>query len=160
MTDEVMVEESSTQRVYEAGYLMLPSISEQQISEEVNKLKTAITHLSGSVIAEGSPELRTLAYEMEKMVGTKNERFGSAYFGWVKFEMAPVGVLSFKTDLDANPKILRFILIKTARNAHLPPKPREVGVKGEAGDAATVALPNLVASQDDIDKSIDELVRE
>jgi ribosomal protein S6 len=154
MTEENMKNESSSSRVYEVGYLMLPSIPEQKISEEVENIKSTIAKNGGSLIVEGAPELRTLAYEIEKHIGSRNERFDSAYFGWVKFEMGSEEVLVLEKFLDANPSIIRFLLIKTLRNAHIPPKPREM--KPEVETDEEVLAP--ISSQEDIDKSIEELV--
>ncbi len=162
MTEEMMVEENASPRVYEVGYLLLPSIPEEHIPENVSRLEALVAKHGGSKIADGKPELRTLAYEMEKAVGTRNEHFTSAYFGWMKFEVDPEGVLALKSELDKDVYILRFILIKTARDAHIPPKPREMKseIAAEAPDAPVVAATPAVFSQEEIDKSIEELVVE
>lgn len=160
-TNEVIREDDASQRVYEVGYLLLPSIPEEKISEEVSLIETAMKKHAGALIAQGEPTLQPLAYQMMKEVGTRNERFDTAYFGWVKFEMEPEGVLAFKGDLDGNSSVLRFILIKTSRDAHLPRviEEKEEGVvEKKASDALPKTTPSI--SEAEIDKSIEELVLE
>ncbi len=148
MTDEHQSEQESALRVYEVGYLVLPSVPEEHIPEFTNNLKGVILREGGAVISEGEPLIRPLAYEMVKPLGTRNERYKSAYFGWVKFEVSPQGALEIKKSLDAMESLLRFILVKTVREAPQVEKTLE----GEE-DQSLKDEPSL-------DKSIEELVIE
>jgi len=158
MTEEMNEGENSSSRVYEVGYLLLPSIPEEHIPEAVSRLETLVSKNSGTKIIDGKPELRSLAYKMEKVVGTRNEYFESAYFGWMKFEMNPEDVLKLKGELDKDSNILRFILIKTARDTHIPPKAHEIKQTESTPEVAQTVAPTF--SQEEIDKSIEELVVE
>lgn len=157
MTDTFEGKEESALRVYEVGYLVLPSVPEEHIPEIVDRAKSVITSGNGSIISDENPKLRPLAYEMVKHVGTRNERFKTAYFGWIKFEITPEGVLEAKKAFDAMGEILRFILIKTTRET--PVLPQEILDEAEALEAVDEVIPSI-APQAEIDKSIDELVIE
>ncbi len=153
MTDsnEVMPQEKSL-RVYEVGYLLLPSIPEEKLPEETTRLKSLIAQLGGEVISEEDPQARPLSYEMVKQVGTKNERFTNAYFGWVKFESMPEVAVELKKKLDLDQSFLRFLIVKTVRENVLAAakKEREDALRAEEGDA----------EEGNIDQKIDELVSE
>ena len=148
MTDEHQSEQESALRVYEVGYIELPSVPEEHIHEFTNNLKGVILREGGAVISEGEPLIRPLAYEMVKPLGNRNERYKSAYFGWVKFEVSPQGALEIKKSLDAMESLLRFILVKTVREAPQVEKTLEV-----EEDQSLKDEPSL-------DKSIEELVIE
>lgn len=157
MTDTFEGKEESALRVYEVGYLVLPSVPEEHIPEIVDRAKSFIAKGNGAIISDENPKLRPLAYEMVKHVGTRNEHFKTAYFGWIKFETTPEGVLEVKKAFDAMGEILRFILIKTTRE--IPVLPQEILEEAEALESIDEAVPTL-SPQAEIDKSIDELVIE
>src|ERR1035437_2734368 len=79
-------------KVYEIGYLIVPSIPEEKIAGEIGTIKDILSKHKAELIADESATLRPLAYTMIKKIGTVNRRFDSAYFGWIKFEAAPVEV--------------------------------------------------------------------
>ncbi len=151
-------QESNALRVYEVGYLLLPSVPEEHIPESVLRVKDAITKGNGAILSEEAPLMRPLAYEMVKSVGTKNERFDTAYFGWVKFETTPSGAVEVKKVLDSMETVLRFILIKTTRETPVVVRPALDGEEGEQAPEAPPLSPKV--AEVSIDKSIDELVIE
>jgi ribosomal protein S6 len=161
MTEEMI--EKDENRVYEVGYLLLPSIPEEQVSNHVSTIKKLIEGAGGEFISLEDPKLRHLSYEMKKLVGTSNTAFRSAYFGWVKFEMPAEGALNLKVELDKNENILRYLLIKTVRESTYVPR---VAVRGEDATVAdssetTTPLPVVAEAHvvaEDLDKSIDALV--
>ena len=140
------------EKVYEVGYLLLPSIPEESISTEVSRLKETISKSGGNVKTEGTPEKRALAYEMTKNIAGKNEKFSSAYFGWIKFTAEPSGAVMIKKELDSLDTILRFILIKSEKEVTQTKKERR------APEARVTETRKL--SEAEIDKSIDELIVE
>ncbi len=148
-------------RVYEVGYLLLPSIPEEQVSSHVSLIKKLIEGTGGELVSSEDPKLRHLSYEMKKLVGTNSVGFRSAYFGWLKFEMSAEGALELKVGLDKNESILRYLLIKTVReNTYIP--------RGSIEEGGALVVPEEVVAQpvpkdvpiatEELDKSIDALV--
>jgi ribosomal protein S6 len=169
MTDSLDESKSeSAQRVYEVSFLMLPSIPEEQIPDKVSQIKSAITQNGGEVIYEEQPRLRNLAYEMIKSLGAGNERFRTAYFGWIKFESIPATAITLKSAIDKMPEVLRFIIVKTIReNTYISPESLEkIEDDKEEGvvliEEEKVEAPDISSKLSDeaIDKSIDDLVSE
>lgn len=160
MTDSIELESGSdTLRVYEVGYLLLSSIPEEKVPDEVSRIKSFIESQGGKMISGENPELRPLAYRMEKHIATRNERFDSAYFGWMTFEVAPAGAVALKTELDGMESVLRFLIMKTVREVAVAPKkaPKEVV---EGADSAEIVDEAVTASEEEIDKEIEGLVLE
>lgn len=159
MTDSIELESGSdTLRVYEVGYLLLSSIPEEKVPDEVSRIKSFITTAGGKIISGESPELITLAYQMEKHIATRNERFDSAYFGSIAFELSPAGAVALKTELDGMESVLRFLIMKTVREVAVAPKkaPKEVVTE----DSAEIVDEAVTASSEEIDKEIEGLVLE
>lgn len=102
-------------QVYELGYLILPSISEDALSGTTLKIREFITKAKGSEIDSEEPQKIKLAYTMEKKVGAVRYVADDAYIGWIKFEASPENVLSVQNDMKNLGEILRFIIIKTER---------------------------------------------
>lgn len=63
--------------------------------------------------------MRPLAYEMSKLIQTKNTSFDHAYFGWVKFEIESAELSSVKKSIESMDEILRALFIKTIRESTL-----------------------------------------
>jgi len=149
-------------QIYELGFHLLPSVAEEELSKEVAKIHSVISELEGNLISEGAPSMRQLAYEITKKIGTKNAKFSKAYFGWIKFEMNRANAVLLKTKIDNLENILRFIIVKTVREntIHTPKVPsfkREVVKEGATTDSVE-SSEKTPASEEEIDKSIDELL--
>jgi small subunit ribosomal protein S6 len=160
MTDSMEVNpQENSLRVYEVSYMMLPSIPEEKLPEEVERLKTIVGELGGTVISEEDPKLRDLAYEMIKNIGTKNERFNEGYFGWIKFEAQPETAEMLKKRLDLHDSLIRFLIVKTVRENVLAEAKRE---REEAAEALQQKQEDEVNAEEDagLDAKIDELVSE
>ena len=154
-------------QIYEISYLLLPSISAEQISVAVAKLKDIIVSQNGTAISDENPVLIDLAYSMTKVVGTTRHKTDSGYFGWVKFEVGAEGISGIKKALDGNDIILRYLIIKTVReNTLLYGKMKlksEERVKTlptvlEDEVIVDVPVPEKEIIMEDLDKSIDDLV--
>jgi ribosomal protein S6 len=170
MTDTSTVQSSKheneledSKRVYEVGYLLLPSIPEEHIPKLVADLKEAIENAGGVSLSEEDPKLRPLAYEMVKHIGTENVRFNTAYFGSIKFEVAAGELPSIKTKLDAMDSMLRALIMKIPREMAHVSRPVFIKEANEAVEEAPVGdeeitLSSEPASQDELDKSIDALI--
>ncbi len=99
--------------VYEVGFHIVPSVSPEKLPHEVDAIKAVLTANKATVISEEFPKLRNLAYTMVKVIGPARHKYDNAYFGWIKFEAAKEAALEIKKAMDANEKVLRFLLIKT-----------------------------------------------
>jgi ribosomal protein S6 len=152
-------------QVYELGYHIVSTVAEENVAKEVETLKASILKDGGSLITEGEPKLINLAYPMTKSVADAKKKFTSAYFGWIKFETKSELMPMIKKAVDANPNVLRYLLIKTVReNTMFTPKltvrapgKEEVAPKAKKSIKTT---ETKAASVEELDKSIDELVLE
>ncbi|MBX4206502.1 30S ribosomal protein S6 [Candidatus Parcubacteria bacterium] len=108
--------EGNTQ-VYELGYLLLPSITEDQLEGAEDALKKAVSAAGGTEIASESPEKIDLAYTMTKTVGVSRYVVNDAYIGWVKFEAEPSAAAGVKEAVSKMEEVLRFLLIKAPRES-------------------------------------------
>ncbi len=150
-------------KIYELGYLFVPSIAEENVAAEVQAVKSIIEKYEGNIITEDFPKLRPLAYAMSKVVGAERSKFDKGYFGWIKFEISSGSVPQIKTELDKNNIILRFMIIETIRENTMvtqkmifkPVGEGEKAKKPESGDEIPAKL-----SEEEIDKTIENLVVE
>ena len=102
-------------RVYELGYLIIPSIDEGNLMNERDALVALITQYKGIVISEGEPQLIDLAYDMTKMIDNKKHSYSQSYFGWIKFDISSENIISFTTDIESIKSLIRSIIIKTVK---------------------------------------------
>jgi ribosomal protein S6 len=100
-------------RLYELGFILVPTTVESEVSSKVNALKALITKSEGVVTTEGIPEYIDLAYTMEKVVGSKRSKYSQGYFGFIKFETSPESLEGLKKALDMEEDLVRYILLKT-----------------------------------------------
>ena len=151
-----------TARVYELGYLLVPTLPEEKLAEEVSKIKSEIESKGGIFISEEFPSLKTLTYKMSKVIETRKQKFEQAYFGWVKCEIDAEAIPELKSIFNLNANILRFILIKTVRESTLS-FPKISSMKKpdqkapDEGKVSEVVAKGPV-NEEEIDKSIEELV--
>ncbi len=137
-------EEHQDERVqlYEIGYLVVPTVAEEQLPGVVQELKSILEGQGAVIHSEGNPLMRELSYSIGKS--------DTAYFGWIRFnvksEVAPV----IKQKVEGLEHLLRFLLIK-------------------ADEDTIIIAPEVVSSEEeteapsvdatvDIDKKIDSLI--
>lgn len=155
--------------VYEIGYLIVSSLPEEKLPVEVESIKKIVADSGAELISEGNPELRQLAYTIRrKTLAGLYEKYDQAYFGWIKFEVDSGKVLSLKKSIESIPSVLRMLLITTVReNTYLgktapainPKADEPVGVAPGVG-AISPEIAAAPASVEEMDKSIDNLVKE
>src|ERR1035437_4434621 len=102
-------------RIYEVGYLFVPTIAGEDVPGLYGNLKELVTSMGGELIADEMPRMINLAYTMLKVVSNVRSKFNTAYFGWVKFEMDPEKISELKNKLDLDPNIIRFLITKTVK---------------------------------------------
>ncbi len=153
---EENMQEMSENNVYELGFILVPSITEERLAETFGALKAVLETRGGVSLTEEFPKMTTLAYTMEKTINNKIERFREGYFGWIKFELAGSEVAELERQLRLRDDVIRHLLISTVREntiaARRTPGVRRAPKAGTTKDAA----PEM--SKEEIDREIDALV--
>ena len=159
--------EHTESRVYELGYHLVPTLSEEQVPAASAAVSGMIERISKGIIAEESPVFIDLAYTIVKTVEHKNKRFDEAYFGWIKFEGEPAGIAELEEGLKKDDNVLRYLVVKTLKeNTFIAKKFASTKVKEIAEE---VAVPEAVVAEesevvpevkgeDALDKVIEEMV--
>lgn len=153
-----ILEENS--KVYELGYLLAPTIKEEDVLVNYGNLKELVLSFNGEIISDEMPKMTNLAYSMQKVISNMRNKFNAAYFGWIKFIMNSQKVLELKKHLDLDPNIIRFLILKTVKENTIATKRF---VRGEIykRPAMKESTKNEIAtpiSKEEIDKEIDALV--
>jgi ribosomal protein S6 len=160
-------------KVYEIGYLLIPSIPQEKIADEVSRLSGILAAQSAETVSDEAPALIPLAYEMRKSSGSgTHKRYTEGYFGWMKFSAAPSAAEAVRKAFEDAPNMLRVLMISTVREKtylgkRAKPEAR-ASARAEEGQAArpAEAAPSAPAApamtQADIaavDKKLDEMVK-
>jgi ribosomal protein S6 len=145
-------------KVYELGFLILPTIPEEHLGAEVQTIKSLIEKHEGAFITEDFPKLRSLAYTMKKTKAGENQKFDKAYFGWIKFEVNAGAVPVITETLEKNESLLRFMLIGTVRENTLYTQKAVFRPTTDAGEKPEGEGEKM--SEEEIDKTIENLVVE
>jgi ribosomal protein S6 len=161
LTANIMDKNTKGERlsVYEIGYLFATSIPEEKIPGEADTLKKIITDAGATIVADEAPSLIPLAYEMrKKTVSGSYNKYDSAYFGWVKFELDSSKVEKVKEKVELMPITLRALLTTTVReNTYLGKRATAVKSMVVEEKKEPAAAP---ATIEEMDKSIDDMVKE
>lgn len=150
---------TDTSKIYELGYILVSSLPDEKIAEEVESIKTLLAKNGAEVVSSEDPILIDLAYPMVKVVSAQRQKYSRGYFGWVKFEGEPEALSEIKKALDLSTTVLRYMIVKTIRENTLlngkmvlRKEEREEMAPEEVGDEV------LAESAEVLDKSIDDLV--
>ncbi len=148
--------------VYEIGYLIASSVAEEKVPAEADAVRKIVSDSGAEIIAEEAPHKEDLAYEMRvKSVSGTYQKFDDAYFGWVKFEVGSSKVEAIKKSVELLPSILRMLLITTVReNTYLGKRIPGLVAKAAAPVAEEKKEIVAPATIEDMDKSIDDMVKE
>ena len=158
--DSNEIEGDANSRVYELGYLLVPTLSEEDVPVTFGNLKELVSSLGGIAISDEMPKMLTLAYPMVKVVANIRNKFKTAYFGWVKFTMDSDKILKLKKRLDLDPNFVRFLILKTVRENTINTKRF---VRGEMPYRKTKTEKNgnekaVPINKEEIDKEIEAMV--
>jgi ribosomal protein S6 len=153
--------------VYEIGYLIADSVPEEKVPAEAEAVKAVITGAGATVIAEGAPHRERLAYTIRrKTLGGSYDKHDSAHFGWIKFEVGSDKIEAVKKAIEIIPSVIRMLLVSTvAENTYLGKRATAVAAAFGTKRAAPAAPAEekkeaAPASIEEMDKSIDEMVKE
>lgn len=122
---------SETEKLYELGFHLVPTLSEEEVQEEFNGIKEAITKNGGSIKSESGPVLINLQYTMVKNVDSVNHKYETANFAWVKFNAEPEVIEKINDYLDLHATVLRSLLIKTLEGANVSAQDLALLVNGD-----------------------------
>jgi ribosomal protein S6 len=100
---------------YELAFHVLPTIAEGEVATVFANIKDHITKHGGELGLEEAPARIDLAYEIIKYLEGRNRKFGSAYFGWVRFAAEPNEITKLSEEIDGMKELLRHLLVKLTR---------------------------------------------
>lgn len=109
-------DDTNAVQVYEIGYHLIPTLSEDSLHSEVAPLKEALEKAGASVVGERMPVKIDLAYAIEKKLSGTKHRFSQGYFGWMAFEVSPSKLPSIDQAFKEHPHVLRHIAVATNRD--------------------------------------------
>ena len=159
-------ENANEKKVYEIGFLFVPSIADVALAEEFGTLKSKIETIGGVSIAEEFPVLIDLAYEMSKTISNKKIKFVQAYFGWIKFEIETDKINMIKVYADGSDKIIRSLITTTVREntvigkKFMPKTDRKRAPIKKVVDRKPEGMEAEPVNPEDLDQKIDSLVTE
>lgn len=158
--NEIEIGGDANSRVYELGYLLVPTIPETDLPVIYGNLKELVSSLGGVAISDEMPKMIPLAYAMLKVIANVRNKFKTAYFGWVKFTMDSDKILELKKKLDLDPNLIRFLILKTVKENTIATKRfvrgethRRPMYKKNENNETVVPI-----NKEEIDKEIDALV--
>ena len=131
------------EKMYELAVLLLPTISESDADKEISSIKSILGEASAEVVSEGNLAEIDLAYEMVKKINSKNERFDSAYFTWIKFKADSSAIALINEEMDTLNDVLRYMVIKT-----------------EEDDEVTNVFTGFSKDENAVDDASEEIVEE
>jgi ribosomal protein S6 len=100
---------------YELAFHVLPTVAEGEVTAVTDAIKSHITTNEGTVLSEEVPARFELAYEIIKHLEGRNRKFTSAYFGWIRFTLAPDQIEAFTAEVEDMKEILRAMTIKLTK---------------------------------------------
>jgi small subunit ribosomal protein S6 len=136
-------------RVYEVSYIFVDTLDDEEAVSKANALKESIATLGGSFIAEETPYLRELAYEMVRVIKNQNNRFNQGYFGWIKTEIDPSKIALVDKTLKLDEDIIRHLVLKADREVHIFTKRNPV-VKAKVLEEVALEAKEAEAAMRDI----------
>ena len=152
--------EDAISKVYELGYLLVPTILDTDVNITYGNLKELVSSFGGEIISDEMPKFITLAYAMQKVISNVRNKFTTAYFGWTKFVMDSQKVLELKKHLDLDPNFIRFLILKTVKENTIAAKRfvRSESYKKPTMKKNTENESSVPINKEEIDKEIDALV--
>jgi len=155
----------NTQPIYEIGYHLIPTLTEEDVVAAVNVLRAELSSRLGSVeiIKDQTPVKIPLSYVIERRGQGKREKYAEAYFGFIKFATDKENIGAIEQYLRGAREILRHLLIETVRE-DTSFVPRRAVFTSDRLEGETLKKPLAEAekagevSEEELDKSIDAMV--
>lgn len=150
------MENDTTKKLYEVGYLLIPLISEDKIADEVNSLRLYVENAGGFIVSEEQPKMRKLAYEIKQRgMASKRSRFEDAYFGSIRFQATAEAALAINESFDKNGKVLRYLIIKPVKDS---PRVARTSVGAKSKSEVVDKDKKVTMSEQELDREIDQLL--
>ena len=146
--------------IYEIGYHLVPTLAEDQVAGEAAKIRAMLG--DAEVIKDEAPRKMTLSYVIERPGAGRREKYGEAYFGFIKFAIEKEHINGIEQKLRAMREVLRYLLVETVREDVAPT--RRAVFTSDRLEGETLKKPVAEAekpaevSEEELDKSIDALV--
>lgn len=116
LTPMTKTEKDNATALYDLGYHLVDTISEEDLKSSVQKLKRYVEEADGTVVFEHEPRRISLAYPVSRSRKGAKDIFTSSYLGTLVFEIARVDVAAIHKALKADQSVFRFLLIETNRS--------------------------------------------
>ena len=100
---------------YELAYHILPTVAEGEVVAVSDSLKDLITKATGQIFDEEVAERFELAYEVDKYLEGKYRKFTSAYFGWIRFHLAPCALAGVTEAVEEHKLVLRSLMVRLTK---------------------------------------------
>jgi len=156
--------------IYEVSFWMIPLLTEDEAGALFADIKARLEKDGAEIISEEKPATSGIAYDMLAIVDGKRHYFNTGYFGVVKFEGDTDKIAELEAFLKSAQQIIRHLVVKTVRENTLAPKRlyTEEKEKVSRGDIKKEDLKTEAKeetsgepiSEEELDKTIDELVTE
>ena len=160
MSEEIKNEVSVLEdaKVYELGYILVPSYSEEEAVATAGALREEVGKAGGVYISSDLPRRMELAYEMAKPIANKKQKFAEGYFGWIKFEIKPEVAEKMNKAFIRDDRLVRHLLIKTVReNTVIGKRPAGAGLRKKYVKKSDE--PAVEIDKEEVDKKLDELLQ-
>ena len=154
------MEEVKAKPLYEVGYHLLPTVTEEEVGAEVARVREAIESRGGSVVSEEWPKSTQLAYDISHYKERSRSSYDAAYFGWIRFEMERDSILDVQKTLESIDAILRFIVVSIPREGlkRRVQKRRTRTVLGKKPKHDKELVHQDSSSAEEIDREIEKLI--
>jgi small subunit ribosomal protein S6 len=103
-------------RDYETVFILDPALDENQVKEEVDKVRNLITGLGGEVGSAEPPIRKRLAYEIKGRT--------EGYYMLITFKLDPASVKEMERAYRLNEKVLRHIVVASQRKVVVSEGPK------------------------------------
>lgn len=149
--------------VYEVGYHLLPSLSDDEVQAWVKDLTAFLKKQGADFVGEKMPEKIDLAYAIERRVEGRFQAVRSAYFGWVAFSLEPRSIAQVKKFMDMHQSVLRYLIVTTSVDEVKAVMEGKVLVPKAASSTDAIAAPKRAEEQSaevsevDLDKALDSI---
>ena len=94
---------------YEIVYILNPVLSEKQIEDVTNKIKSLLTSKKGKVVNHENWGLKSLSYP----IGNKN----SGFYNLIEFTAEGNIISDFEVELRRDESIMRYLIVKLDKDA-------------------------------------------
>lgn len=163
-TDIEQTEEDIITREYECGYLLLPTIAQENVESEEGQLQKIVQDGGGTIANTQSPRRFPLAYTMSISREGSRDRYTEAYFGWITFEANSQQVNDIKEALRTNESLLRYMVVKADKDQEPESLIEEEELADDAADTqdgeetTTETGADKEVSEKELEKSIEGIV--